>query len=1152
MKVKRLEIRKMPGFPHGLKTELYQDLADQINIIAGANGTGKSSTARVIQRLIWWDPKARLNATAELLIANRPHQIRIQSPDYRHIDPQGNTGSNDFKTFVSENFDKQYILALHDLVKGDDNELAKDLIKEINGGFDLDGAAANLGYNERTYSANQKKYVDYNTANQMLSSTRKKQEALKIEQRQLEKLNADLEKAGEARTLQAYYTKVTEWLKLKEKSKEQKAHLYSFPKKLEQLQPGDWPHIQKLEEKINTYNKEIDLLEPQKKEAEAELEKITLLQPKEEEAVIKRIQSYRDGLEEKKRKADDLQIEIVRKEKARTHAAAVVGLTDDQATGNLRLEEINEIDLFVRQANQAEAIWRELTDQKERLEDELKEKESPYASLPPDTDTLYKGIAELSKWLKAESSSTTTHTKQWIGWLAAVGGITSLAVLFWDWVGLLPGIILLLIWQIYNQQNLKKEKNILLSTAISAYNQLGLEPLSAWESKQVAERLQGLITQVQDVNRLNALKSQHKELTRKQERIKNEIADKQERYKELMQRFCLSTESLRWQEESYNTLYYFMQKLGEWQKADAELQSGKRALEEIRSQYDALLHTGNEAFRLLGVQPVHTFEDFKAQSMFTAEQINRRKEFGNQIKHTQEKIDQYRELRKESESELQTIYERLGTTEKEEIRLLTGELEAYEKAKKAYAETDTILREKQQEVSKFDIKGGKNPDEFTLEEATALQKQYKSEAEQYDVLLQQITSIQTHVDNAEKGNSLEEAIVQKEKALKELEEVFESNLQSISGALIVNQLKQEISLNNENKVFCEANRILGEITREQYALTLNYGKEAGFKAKDLVRDTILDLEQLSTGTRVQLLLAIRLAYIQSLEKQIKLPILADELLANSDDQRSEAIIRSLIAISKERQVFYFTAQMDEVNKWNHFLQQEPEQAYKIILLDEESRQRGVHRPQVSPRLWNEQVPEPGKLSHAGYKELLAFQPFNLSESQETELHLWYLFDNPAQLYPFLQRGISRWGQLRQLREKGDSCNLTDEAWQKIEQKIQLLQFYCERYRIGRPSMIDQTVLEASGAISKTYMPVVAEALEAHGGNPLALLEVLEKDIPGFRTKKIDDLREYLIAHKYYDGKEQLKKEEIEIDLHVRASSLGMDLQAADQFIKQLL
>lgn len=59
-----------------------------------------------------------------------------------------------------------------------------------------------------------------------------------------------------------------------------------------------------------------------------------------------------------------------------------------------------------------------------------------------------------------------------------------------------------------------------------------------------------------------------------------------------------------------------------------------------------------------------------------------------------------------------------------------------------------------------------------------------------------------------------------------------------------------------------------------------------------------------------------MGYLESLEEgsNAALPIFFDEIMANSDDERSLAIAEAIGLIAEERQVFYATAQTDEVLK----------------------------------------------------------------------------------------------------------------------------------------------------------------------------------------------------------------------------------------------
>ena len=74
---------------------------------------------------------------------------------------------------------------------------------------------------------------------------------------------------------------------------------------------------------------------------------------------------------------------------------------------------------------------------------------------------------------------------------------------------------------------------------------------------------------------------------------------------------------------------------------------------------------------------------------------------------------------------------------------------------------------------------------------------------------------------------------------------------------------------------------------------------------------------------MQLLLSVRLAFVENQETGPKLPLIFDEALAMSDDDRASRIAQAVVQICKTgRQVFYFTAQQDEVDKMEKCVDEE--------------------------------------------------------------------------------------------------------------------------------------------------------------------------------------------------------------------------------------
>jgi uncharacterized protein YhaN len=72
-------------------------------------------------------------------------------------------------------------------------------------------------------------------------------------------------------------------------------------------------------------------------------------------------------------------------------------------------------------------------------------------------------------------------------------------------------------------------------------------------------------------------------------------------------------------------------------------------------------------------------------------------------------------------------------------------------------------------------------------------------------------------------------------------------------------------------------------------------------------ETTKTVEEMSSGTRDQLYLALRLATLEwRLEKHEPMPFVADDILVNFDDERSTATLKALADLAKKNQVILFT------------------------------------------------------------------------------------------------------------------------------------------------------------------------------------------------------------------------------------------------------
>ena len=370
-----------------------------------------------------------------------------------------------------------------------------------------------------------------------------------------------------------------------------------------------------------------------------------------------------------------------------------------------------------------------------------------------------------------------------------------------------------------------------------------------------------------------------------------------------------------------------------------------------------------------------------------------------------------------------------------------------------------------------------------------------------------------------------------------------------AGEFLIEEVEQVYEETRMPRVFERARDHFSAFTFHNYELRLEKG--AGTPrlfADELRARQRRELDELSDGTRVQLLLAARIAFAEEVEQGKVLPLFLDEALDQSDPQRFEAIVRSLGRVARDqgRQIFYLTSDPLDVDRIRHALSQEDcELAAPIDLGLIRTRAASIGGPQalrVGPR---PTVPAPDGLSPEDYGAALgvpAFRPA-LGFAQQ---HVFYvLWDDLALVHAFLTNGIERAGQWKTisgtpLAERLGSRSI---AASEVGLRLDLLEVFCELWKQGRGLPVDFDALKDSGALSQRYLDdVVAIARELHGDAEKLLAVLGERADPrlkGFRTSSLEGLQSYLTEREYLDERPIFSENELR--LHALSSPAANEL-----------
>ncbi|WP_306599092.1 AAA family ATPase [Geothrix sp. 21YS21S-2] len=371
-------------------------------------------------------------------------------------------------------------------------------------------------------------------------------------------------------------------------------------------------------------------------------------------------------------------------------------------------------------------------------------------------------------------------------------------------------------------------------------------------------------------------------------------------------------------------------------------------------------------------------------------------------------------------------------------------------------------------------------------------------------------------------------ILARDQAAQRLEDQRIRDLEGRTLARLIDRLEERGADEDLKPQLRRASDLFQAFTGHRYVLRF---ENAAFVARE--GDRTRPLDQLSEGTRLQLLMAVRLAYVEHQEGPdgIQLPLFLDEVLANSDDTRAQAILEAIqVMAGTGRQIFYFTAQQDEVAKWRRLGPR------GIQILDlAEVRNLGARRlaPLPAVDLTRPPIPDPGEDSLLGYARRLGAAGPSLW-TPLSQQHAWLAFAEGQQrsLHLLLQGGFETVGQVRNFL----GTPITPEKVALLT-TIEILEQAQAALQAARPRPLSPAIIEAAEIPRFGDMAGVAAVFRECGNDPRALLDSV---IPGVGPARKESLRDWLQKGGYLVDAEE-PAEEILARLKGRyASRLGLE------------
>lgn len=186
-------------------------------------------------------------------------------------------------------------------------------------------------------------------------------------------------------------------------------------------------------------------------------------------------------------------------------------------------------------------------------------------------------------------------------------------------------------------------------------------------------------------------------------------------------------------------------------------------------------------------------------------------------------------------------------------------------------------------------------------------------ADAANVLQQEITKTRTLIAEAEKANDLSGAQQAMNRAVADLDAWLQRKQDELASECVIESIGEAVRREATPTIVASADRHMLSLTGGRYA-DLD-AANGDVRVVDMLENRVpKTVAQLSTGTRVHLALALRLAVIEAAEANqgYAFPLLLDEVMATSDPDASKAIATALRTIATGRQIILFTNQPDDL------------------------------------------------------------------------------------------------------------------------------------------------------------------------------------------------------------------------------------------------
>lgn len=1101
MKLTRLEIRRLPGIERPFAVEF---VADTVNLITGPNGSGKSSLIRATRALL--HPQADepyLELAAQWL--DEEGSLRCDRNGQR-VQWQRNGQIVDPPRLPGPEAMGAYLVSSEDLaVPGQtEDHIAAELNTILAGGYDLGAVLSSPPFT--TPARPQKLAREVEALQRAISEKEAEYSALYEELQKLGRLESELHQATRSAGL---LSAIDDALALTDgiarRAALEATLIDEFPGGMDRMRGDERERLEQAQERLEKKRQALSLEQAELDEDSSQLERTGMSDPADLEALQSQLADARNALAQTEQDVSAATDQVAVAEQALAQAAHRLGSEQPEQVERLDQKTLESLERQVERVLGLREKIRALSGQL------MLAQGSRNPSGRPQED-LRTARSALQEWLQLARLNPLEGVLWGSLGLAALLG--SLRLLSGEriasnpelllLVGLAVGLPLALLGRfILRMRDRERARSRYLGTDI--------EPPLGWSESEAVNRLERLETELEAARQHEVSLSRAGDLREQLNVQRNSLERARAKFRGMAEDLGISADP-----RLETGFLLWCHHLQDWQQAAQRLNEQRLRLERLEIRHQRQREQAARLVKAQGLEP----DDISSRELARlihqlAPRVRRHTELHQSVQARRRRVAELQSDIDLAQQQISEIFDNAGIRDND-LSTLRQKSEQFS----AWQQLEQELRELRREITRLEKRLAEQPD--LLERAQkqhrqaleALHQTTEQRAERRDQLNRRIAEIHTRHADTLKRRELEQLGIELDLLRDRLAGELDDQMISAAGRYLIEEVGAAHRAEHEPAMLVAADQWLDTFTGHRYRLIFEAGQ---FAALDVRNHRQQALAELSTGTRVQLMLAVRLAWIEQQERHTSpLPVFLDEVLTTTDADRYRAVVGAVGAlVAAGRQMFYLTAQNDDARAWWEWLGDglEPHAIDMAEVRRGEVLALSSQMPETDAKM--ESLPDPGSVDRDEWARAAGVDPIDPWQAWG-QIHVVHVLrDDLALADRLLRLGIERLGELDRLLQRLDSAPLGDrpldpEQAVNLRRRVQATALILDDWRARNARPVDAEALHRCGLLSERFLPQVSELAEKVGGHPDRLVERLEDGaVPRFRSDVTEQLRLWL-------------------------------------------